>query len=72
MDLLATYASSTYASTTGFVVTDMTTWATSSILKLFVFTPFVILEKLAANFIAWFVIGSVALLAFACFRFFRV
>lgn len=70
MTPFAGYASSTYASTTGFSAAQIMTWATTTV-KLYTGTIFSILYGDIHWIIAAVIIAAIILFAFNAFQFFR-
>lgn len=68
---LITSASSGFASTTGFAVSDVVTWAGDNLIKLFIGSGLSVLYELRYWIVALVIIAAVVYFAYRAFRFFR-
>lgn len=68
---LITSAQSGFASTTGFAVTDVVTWAGDNLIKLFIGSGLTVLYELRYWIVALVIIGAIVYFAYRAFRFFR-
>ena len=71
MGSLITSASSGFASTTGFQISDVVTWAGDNLIKLFIGSGLSVLYNLRYWIVALVIIGAIVYFAYRAFRFFR-
>lgn len=68
---LITDASAGFASTTGFAISDVVTWAGDNLIKLFVGSGLSVLYNLRYWIVALVIIGAIVYFAYRGFRFFQ-
>lgn len=68
---LITEASAQFASTTGFSVGSVVTWAGDNLIKLFIGSGLSVLYELRYWIVALVIIGAIVYFAYRAFRFFR-
>lgn len=71
MDTLITDATAGFASTTGFSVSSVVTWAGDNLIKLFIGSGLSVLYELRYWIVALVIIGAIVYFAYRAFRFFR-
>lgn len=71
MGALVTAAQAGFASTTGFAVGDVVTWAGDNLIKLFIGSGLTVLYELRYWIVALVIIGACIYFAYRAFRFFR-
>lgn len=71
MDSLITSASTGFASTTGFSISSVVTWAGDNLIKLFIGSGLGVLYELRYWIVALVVISAIVYFAYRAFRFFR-
>jgi hypothetical protein len=71
MDALLNSATTTFAGTTGFDVSQVVTWAGDNLIKLFIGSGLAVLYELRGWIVALVVIGAIVYFAYRAFRFFR-
>jgi hypothetical protein len=69
-DLIST-ASEGFASTTGFSISSVVTWAGDNLLKLFIGSGLAVLYELRYWIVALVVLGAIVYFAYRGFRFFK-
>jgi hypothetical protein len=68
---LITTAQAGFASTTGFAVSDVVTWAGDNLIKLFIGSGLSVLYELRYWIVALVIIAAVIYFSYRAFRFFR-
>ncbi len=68
---LITDAGTGFASTTGFAISDVVTWAGDNLIKLFIGSGLSVLYNLRYWIVALVIIGAIVYFAYRAFRFFR-
>jgi hypothetical protein len=71
MGALIDTASVGFASTTGFQISDVVTWAGDNLIKLFIGSGLSVLYNLRYWIVALVIIGAIVYFAYRAFRFFR-
>lgn len=71
MGTLITDASAGFATTTGFTISSVVTWAGDNLIKLFIGSGLAVLYELRYWIVALVIIGAVVYFAYRAFRFFR-
>lgn len=71
MGALVTSATAGFASTTGFEISSVVTWAGDNLIKLFIGSGLGVLFELRYWIVALVIIGAVVYFSYRAFRFFR-
>lgn len=71
MGTLISDASAGFATTTGFAISSVVTWAGDNLIKLFIGSGLAVLYELRYWIVALVIIGAIVYFAYRAFRFFR-
>ncbi len=71
MDALIAAATAGFASTTGFAIGDVTTWAGDNLIKLFIGSGLSVLYSLRYWIVALIIIGAIVYFSYRAMRFFQ-